>query len=125
MKNSKIAATFINLNEIMNKEEKYPVKFSYALSKNLIAIEPLNKAYTEARDHLLDRYNRKDDDGKPAYKITGKIEIAEEYQAVWQKEFQELLDIEVECTPHMISVEDLPEGIEPAILYALDFMIKE
>lgn len=125
MKNSEITAAVINLNAIIAKKEKYPVKFSYALTKNLKDLEPLSKAYEEERNKLLDQYNVKDKDGDPAYLKAGKIEIAEEYQDAWEKEMQELLDIEVEFSPHKISMNDLPEQIEPDILYVLSFMIQE
>ncbi len=125
MKNSEITAAYINLTQILNKGEKWPVKFSYALTRNMKALEPLHKDFEAERDKLLDQYNVKNKNDEPAYKTTNKIEIELEHQIAWQKEFQELLDIEVEFSPHQIVFDELPAEIEPDILYVLDFMIKE
>lgn len=125
MKNSEIVAAYENLAAVMGKQEKYPVKFSYAVTRNFKALESLMKTFEEERNKLLDRYNVKNEAGEPAYKETGKIEIAKEHESNWTKEMSELLEIEVEFKPHMIEVENLPEDIEPGILYGLDFMIKE
>ena len=130
MKNSEINMAFLNLQGIISQsgkpeKTKYPIKFSYALSRNLKLLEPLQKAFEEEKAKLLDQYNVKDENGDPAYKKTNQIEIAEEFQEAWKKELQELLDIEVEFAPHMIPIEDFPEEIEPDIVYVLNFMIKE
>lgn len=125
MKNSKIVAVYQNLITVMEKQEKYPVKFSYAVTRNMKALESLMKTFEEERNRLLDQYNVKDESGKPIYHKTGKIKIAKEHEEKWVKEMNELLEIDVEFKPHMITVDDLPENIEPSILYGLDFMIKE
>ncbi len=123
MKNSEITAAFINLGNIINQNEKLPVRLSYAITRNIRALEPLNKAFEEERNKLLDMYNVKDADGRPEYVKTNKIEIAEEYKAAWEKEIRELLNIDTEFKPHRIHPSDLPENIEPGVLLALDFMI--
>lgn len=125
MKNKEIVAAYENLAVVMGKQEKYPVKFSYAVTRNFKAMESLMKTFEEERNKLLNRYNVKNEAGEPFYKETGKIEIAKEYEAEWIKEMSELLEIDVEFTPQMVAVEDFPENIEPSILYGLDFMIKE
>lgn len=125
MKNGEIVAAFQNLNEIIQKKEKYPVKFSYALTRNAKKLEDFMKSFEEERDRLLDQYNIKDRDGNPDYKTSKKINIAEAYEEAWKKEMGELLEIEVEFEPHKIELSDFPDSIEPAVLIALEFMIKE
>lgn len=125
MKNSEIIAAHSNLVEIINKGEKYPVKFSYALTRNFRKLESLMKTFEDERNKLLDQYNVKNEAGEPAYKETGKIDIAEECKAGWTKDMAELLDIEVDFEPYTIQVENFPDSIEPGMLYALDFMIAE
>lgn len=125
MKNSEIIAAHSNLVEIINKGEKYPVKFSYALTRNFRKLEPLIKTFEEEQNKLLDQYNVKNKAGEPAYKESDKIEIAEEHKADWEKEIAELLNIDVDLELYTIPVGDLPDSIEPVILYALDFMITE
>ena len=125
MKNSEIVAAYENLAVVMGKKEKYPVKFSYAMTRNFKALESLMKDFETERNKLLDQYNVKGEDGSPEYKSTGKIEIAKEHETEWIKEMSELLEIDVEFNPHAVSVDCLPEDIEPGILYGLDFMIKE
>lgn len=125
MKNREIVAAYQNLNDIIGKQEKYPVRFSYALTRNAKKLEECMKVFEEERNRLLDRYNVKDENGEPQYKKDGKINIAKEYREEWETEMEELLDIEVEFTPQMIEVTDLPDTVEPVILLVLDFMIKE
>ena len=124
MKNSKIVTAYNNLAAVMEKQEKYPVKFSYAVTRNIKTLEGLVKTFDEERNRLLEQHNVKDESGEPAYRKTGKIEIMKEHEQEWIKEMNELLEIDVDFKPHMITVDDLPENIEPGILYGLDFMIE-
>lgn len=125
MKNSEIIASHEALNEILRKNEKYPVRVSYAISKNAKALENLMMDFETERNKLLDRYNASDEEGTPTYKKTGKIDISEEFEEEWKKDMTELLDIDVEFNPHMVPIVEFPEAIEPRILHALFFMIEE
>ena len=58
--NAEIVQYFRDITEIINRREKYPVRFSFALLKNYRALEPENRNIEEARNRLLDEYNRKD-----------------------------------------------------------------
>ena len=71
--NAEIVQYFRDITEIINRREKYPVRFSFALLKNYRALEPENRNIEEARNRLLDEYNRKDSEGKPLYLTTGQI----------------------------------------------------
>ena len=52
--NAEITAHFRDITEIINRREKYPVRFSFALLKNYRALEPENRNIEEARNRLLD-----------------------------------------------------------------------
>lgn len=126
MKNSEVLTRCSTLAEIIRKGEKYPVKFSFALVKNLKALQAAGADLEEARNALLDCYNVKDADGKPAYTTSGKIEIAEGCEGEWKKSMQELLDIEVEVPVHPVSVSVLDGlAISADTLYNCDFMLTE
>lgn len=126
MNNNEIVATHMALIGIISRKEKYPVKFSFALSKNARAVEKLNKDFEESRNKLLDEYNVKNKAGEPAYKETNQIDIAPEYKEAWENEVRELLEIEVEANIHMVALSALDGlNIEPDVLYACDFMLEE
>lgn len=129
MKNKEIISNFNGINAIVKstREEKkeYPVKFSYALTRNAKLLEPLVKTFEEEQNKLLDIYNVKNEDDEPAYKTTGKIDIPKEKVKEWNVKIEELLNIEVEFKAHCVNVEDLPKEVEPSILLMADFMISE
>lgn len=126
--NAEIATHFRNITDIINRREKYPVKFSFALLKNYRTMEPENRSIEEARNRLLDEYNVKDAHGVPKYLSTGMIEIAPEHMEEWEKSMQELLAIEVDIPIHIIPESVLEESgiaIEPTVLYDCGFMLEE
>lgn len=126
MKNSEIVASYVGLINLVEKKEKYPVKFSFAITRNLKTLESVNKDFETERNKLLDIYNVKDADGEPAYKETGKIEIAAEQEENWKKDMEELLDIDVDVKVHKVSLADL-DGINITAedMLACSFMITE
>ena len=126
MKNSEIVRNYIGLIELVNKKEKYPVKFSFAITKNLKMLEGLNGDFETERNKYLDQYNVKDENGEPAYKSTGRIDIAKEYEKDWQDAVQELLDIDVDINVHKISLSELNGvSISAGDLLSCDFMLNE
>ncbi|MDE7436658.1 MAG: hypothetical protein K2N01_12685 [Lachnospiraceae bacterium] len=126
MKNSEIVAGYMGLLNLVEKKEKYPVKFSFAITKNLKLLEQLNKDFETERNRLLDIYNVKDETGEPTYKTTGKIDIVPEIEENWKKDVQELLNIEVEVKIHTVTLADL-EGVNLTAedMFACEFMIME
>lgn len=125
MKHAEAIESLNSLKNILGREEKYPVAFSFAISKNMKALQAAESDFLEARNKLLDEYNAKDEDGNPLYLKTGKIEIAKEHEVEWEKAVRELLDIEITVPVHMVDIANL-EGldIEASVLYACDFMLK-
>ena len=126
--NAEIVQYFRDITEIINRREKYPVRFSFALLKNYRALEPENRNIEEARNRLLDEYNRKDSEGRPLYLTTGQIDILPEHQKEWEKGLKVLLEIEVEEPVWNVPQSFLEETdiyIEPVILYNCSFMLEE
>ena len=127
LKNAEIVQYFRNITEIINRREKYPVRFSFALLKNYRTLEPENRSIEEARNRMLDVYNRKDGEGNPLYLTTGRIDILPEYRKEWEQGIQELLAIETDlpvCTVPESILEESGIAIEPAVLYDCSFMLE-
>lgn len=126
--NAEIATHFRNITDIINRREKYPVRFSFALLKNYRILEPENRSIEEARNRLLDEYNKKDEKGVPLYLTTGMIEIDPEYEEKWSEEIKALLAIEVDIPIHKVPESVLEESgiaIEPTVLYDCGFMLEQ
>lgn len=125
MKHAEVIEAVNCLKNILGREEKYPVAFSFAISKNIKALREAEADFLEERNKLLDKYNVKDGEGNPLYLKTGKIEIAEEYQKEWEEDVRELLEIEVAVPVRMVDIANLAgRDIEASVLYACDFMLK-
>ena len=125
--NAEIVQYFRDITEIINRREKYPVRFSFALLKNYRTLEPENRSIEETRNRMLDEYNRKDGEGRPLYLTTGQIDILPGYQKEWEKGMKELLAIETDipvCTVPEDVLEESGIVIEPAVLYDCSFMLE-
>lgn len=124
MKNREIVTNYNNLYGIINRNEKYPVRLSFALTKNLKMLEPLAKDFEEEKAKILEKCGLKNLDGTFQRKSSGEYEIAEGHEQEWEESIKELLEIDVKVEPHMVSAEDFPNDIEPAIILVLDFMMQ-
>lgn len=124
LKNKQIVV-FLNTYEEM-KGKKLPVKFGYAVKKNASALKDAVAAYTAERKEILDRYAKKDKNGKNivednCYVISDQEEYA--------KEIEELLEIETEAEIQKVSEEIIEKCDDPRYdpltleeLAALEFM---
>lgn len=124
LKNKQIVV-FLNTYEEM-KGKKLPVKFGYAVKKNASALKDAAVAYTAERKEILDRYAKKDKNGKNivednCYVISDQEEYA--------KEIEELLEIETEAEIQKVSEEIIEKCDDPRYdpltleeLAALEFM---
>lgn len=124
LKNKQIVV-FLNTYEEM-KGKKLPVKFGYAVKKNASALKDAAAAYTAERKEILDRYAKKDKNGKNivednCYVISDQEEYA--------KEIEELLEIETEAEIQKVSGEIIEKCDDPRYdpltleeLAALEFM---
>lgn len=108
LKNKQIVV-FLNTYEEM-KGKKLPVKFGYAVKKNASALKDAAVAYTAERKEILDRYAKKDKNGKNivednCYVISDQEEYA--------KEIEELLEIETEAEIQKVSEEIIEKCDDP------------
>lgn len=94
-----------------------PTKISYWLSRLLSYLEPLNKTYAAEREKLIKKWCDKED-GKPKeengqYRITDHMEE-------FNKEYQELLEIELEIDMKVIEIplDSIPVGVLNSFDYA-------
>ncbi|HAT4339395.1 TPA: DUF1617 family protein [Clostridium perfringens] len=104
---------------------KLPVKVSYAIGKNISKVERELKLYNKERQKLIEEYCLKEDDG--TLKITeGNYDIDPKRLEDFNKEINELQEIEVEIDIHKFNIE-LLNGYEmsPGELMCIDFMIEE
>ncbi|EHK2400408.1 DUF1617 family protein [Clostridium perfringens] len=104
---------------------KLPVKVSYAIGKNISKVERELKLYNKERQKLIEEYCLKEDDG--TLKITeGNYDIDPKRLEDFNKEINELQEIEVEIDIHKFNIE-LLDGYEmsPGELMCIDFMIEE
>lgn len=100
-------------------KEKLPVKLSFAIVKNFNKLQMAYKDYDESRKALLDEYSEKNEKGEI---IPDKI--ADENIEKWNKEINELLDIEVDVDIHTVSI-DVIENLQLSVsdVAAIEFMI--
>lgn len=101
-----------------------PIKASYAIAKNMRKIEEELRPYEEERQRLLEKHGKKDKEGELIVDEVGQVDFKD--KKAWDKDINELLDIEVEIDFHKFNIEHL-EGreISPAELIALEHMIEE
>jgi hypothetical protein len=106
-------------------QKKLPVKAGFAIAKNLNKIEGILNAYNKERQKLIDRYCEKDEDGKAKVE-NNSYAIKEESKDDFNKESEELLDIENEIEIHKFKLETL-DNTEISIveLQAIEYMIEE
>lgn len=110
-------------------DKHLPVKISFAISKNAEAVAGALKAYEETRKSRLEKYAKKDEDGKPVVK-DGNYVI--EDLEKWSEEIRELLDTETEVMIQEVSIDEFAKCDDPcfdtlsvAEMSILKFMITE
>lgn len=119
--------TFLNSVGII-KEMALPVKASYAIAKNIKKIEKEIEVYNEERAKLLDKYGEKDEEGNLVVSEEQNIKIVPENVEKWNKDLNELLDIEVEVDIHKLKFSVLEEsGTVMSIsgIHSIDFMLED
>ncbi|UBK38687.1 hypothetical protein KLF44_04545 [Clostridium perfringens] len=107
------------------RSRKLPIKVSYAIAKNISKIEKELKFYNDGRSKIISEYCLRKQDG--SLKITdGKYDIDPKRIESFNKEIDELQEIEVEIDIHKFNIA-LLENIEmtPDELIKIDFMIEE
>lgn len=122
LSNEKLANSIGVLSKLTNLE--LPIKFSYALSKNIMKIDRELEVYNKERQKLIEKYGAKDEEGKLKTKEDGTIDIVDLDN--WNKDIKELLEIETEIDIHTIDLENINVDINitPGELMVIDYMFK-
>lgn len=122
--NKKILNNAMTIANISNKE--LPVKVSYALAKNIYKLEKELQIYNKEREKLIEKYSVKDEDNKTVIDEHNQIKIQDKYLEKWNKDIEDLQNIEVEIDIHKFKLEELNGyNMTPAELMAIDYMIEE
>lgn len=122
--NERLVKDAQKLGEISQKQ--FPVKVSYAISKNIAHIESELKIYNKERQKLVDKYAEKDESGQIKANESGQIIFKEGCKEQWDKDIKELLAIENEFEMHTFKF-DLLNGynMSASEFQAIDYMIEE
>lgn len=86
------------------KEKKLPIKIGYAINRNIIALTEVAEAYNMAREKIIKEYAEKDSKGELV--IRDDCYVFKDKQA-FNKDLEELLDIDTEVKLHTISEKDI------------------
>nr|DAR43362.1 MAG TPA: Protein of unknown function (DUF1617) [Caudoviricetes sp.] len=86
------------------KEKKLPIKIGYAINRNIIALTEAAEAYNMAREKIIKEYAEKDSKGELV--IRDDYYVFKDKQA-FNKDLEELLDIDTEVNLHTISKKDI------------------
>ena len=107
--------------------KQLPIKVSYAIEKNISKIEKELEIYNKERQKLIDKYCLNDEEGN-LIDENNQFKIADGNLESWNKDMNELLDIEIDINIHKFSKDDLFNSncnITPAELMLIDYMIEE
>ena len=107
--------------------KQLPIKVSYAIAKNISKIEKELEIYNKERQKLIDKYCLKDEEGN-LIDENNQFQIADGNLEAWNKDMNELLDIEIDINIHKFSKDDLFNSncnITPAELMLIYYMIEE
>ena len=79
--------------------KQLPIKVSYAIAKNISKIEKELEIYNKERQKLIDKYCLKDEEGN-LIDENNQFKIADGNLESWNKDMNELLDIEIDINIH-------------------------
>lgn len=123
LSNRKIVDSLSTLKTIAQKQ--LPVKVSYAISKNISKIESILNIYNKEKEKLLEKYGEKDEEGQLKSNEYGQIVINKSCEKDWEKDINDLLEIENEIDIHKFSIDLLGEySMSPIELTSIDYMIE-
>lgn len=105
-----------------------PARLSYAIGKNILNLESEFNELESARHKLAEQYAKKDENGNPV--IENGEYVFDENEEAFNKEYKDLLDMEVEINILTLPVDiiDLFEDIRydtpsPLDMISIDFML--
>lgn len=108
--------------------KQLPIKISYAIAKNVSKIERELEIYNKERQKLIDKYCVKDEEGNNLVDENNQLKIADEHLEDWNKDINELLDIEIDIDIHKFNINDLLNSnceMTASELMLIDYMIEE
>lgn len=126
LSNERIVNTINVLEELSNA--KLPVRVAYSIAKNINKINTELEVYNKEKAKLINKYAKKDNEGKLKTDEKGNIILIEKNIQDWNNDISELLAIENEIDIHMINLDDLLNSnynISPSDLSVIDFMIND
>jgi len=114
-----------NLNKLIDKEIN--IKTSYKLSKLLKHLVNEYNVFDENRIKLINKYAEKDENNEVRInKENNSIIITDNNKDKFNKEINELVNIEIEIFIEKIRLDDLGEiMVSPRDLFNLDFLFEE
>jgi sulfatase maturation enzyme AslB (radical SAM superfamily) len=125
MKNkNEVLVNSIGVLSKLNNEE-LPVKISYKLAKNIKEIDDTLKVFNDEKQKLINKYAEKDENEANKIAEDGTVNIVDSIG--WNKDYKELIDIEVELKIDKINIDEFAKTdikITPAELNLIDYLIK-
>jgi hypothetical protein len=107
-------------------EKDLQIKVAYKLSKLLKILDNENQTFEEQRVKLFQKYGEKDEDGNLKTYEGDKINIAKDNLKLFNTEFKELCNIEINIDFEPIKLDDLGDiKLKTLTLYGLsDFIVE-
>lgn len=123
MKTIDATAAQMTIARLTSSGDKFPFKFSYALSLNASKLDPIAKAYHETRTKLLEHHANKDADGKCVMKSEREYDIEDMPALI--AEIEKIDAEEVEVSLHKVHIDHWPAEIDVAAMTALRPMLTD
>lgn len=95
--------------------ERLPIKVAYAVTKNFQKLDAEIRIFENMRLEIFKRFGKEND--------KGMIEVLPERQAEFQKEMNDLLEIEIEVDILSINLKDVECKMSALDLLELDWMV--
>lgn len=113
-------------------EKRLPAKVSYAVMKNQKALEMEYKDLDQQRVKLCETYAKQDENGEYITK-DGNYIFSDENRELFSKEYNDVLEEEIEVNIHLIAIEELDkcdesdryDVVTPKDFMTLELMLKE
>ena len=125
MKNKELLEKINGIQSVLSKQ--LPVIATYKLSKNIEEINKELKAYRETRAKIEDKYCKKDDKGANVLQKNGLPMILPAKQKQFDKDIEELLNIETSLKTEQIKLGNLGNKVDISVpeLDSIKFMIED
>lgn len=127
--NSELLTSIPTLSKLAEKEN-LPIKFAYAIAKNIKTINDALEVYRDVKNKLVLKYVEQDEDGNPVKKnVKNPQTLFDQYEFTDREKFldelNQILNEEVEVNIHWVSLEHFPETMSVPMLNSILFIVKE